>query len=117
MFLPWHREMCNRFEALLRSIHPELSLHYWDWNFDPSNMPDGNGQNVNLFDSNFMGNAEGSVNEGSVGEPLLLAGFYLLNPSDPDPTDGRFRDDTSPISLIRPSADPFTFRYPTKVTL
>jgi hypothetical protein len=25
-FLPWHREMCNRFEALLRKTHPELSL-------------------------------------------------------------------------------------------
>src|SRR5476649_2957058 len=35
-FLPWHREMCNRFEASLREIHPELSLHYWDWNVDPS---------------------------------------------------------------------------------
>ena len=58
-FLPWHREFCNRFEALLSSINPQLSLHYWDWNFDPSDMPDGTGQTVNLFDANFMGNANG----------------------------------------------------------
>jgi len=47
-FLPWHVELCNRFEALLRTIHPELSLHYWDWNLDPSNMPDGEGGGIAL---------------------------------------------------------------------
>ena len=26
-FLPWHRDLCNRFEALLRTIDPRLSLH------------------------------------------------------------------------------------------
>ena len=26
-FLPWHRELTNRFEALLRQINPQLSLH------------------------------------------------------------------------------------------
>jgi tyrosinase-like protein len=113
-FLPWHREICNRFEALLRSIHPELSLHYWDWNLDPSNMPDETGQSFSLFDSDFMGNADGTINEGSVGEPLLSAGFYLLNPSDPDPVDGKFRDDISPVTLNRPNpSDPATFSYPT----
>ncbi len=34
-FLPWHREICNRFEALLRMVDGELSLHYWDWTTDP----------------------------------------------------------------------------------
>lgn len=112
-FLPWHRELCNRFEALLRTIHPELSLHYWDWNFDPSNMPDGRGGVVNLFDSDFMGNADGTVNEGSVGEPLLSAGFYLLNPSDPDPADGKFRDNISPVILNKPNPnDLSTWSYP-----
>ena len=114
-FLPWHREMLNRFEALLRSIHPELSLHYWDWNFDPSNIPDGTGQSVNLFNSDFMGNADGSINEGSAGEPLLSAGFYLLNPTEPDPADGRFRDEVSPVVLVRPSTDPSTFSYPNTI--
>jgi hypothetical protein len=69
-FLPWHRELCNRFEAQLRTIHPELSLHYWDWNLDPSNIPDGEGGVINLFDANFMGNADGSVNEVLVGEVI-----------------------------------------------
>jgi len=34
-FLGWHREICNRFEALLRMVDGELSLHYWDWTTDP----------------------------------------------------------------------------------
>ena len=72
-FLPWHRELLNRFEALIRSVNPQLSLHYWDWNLDPSNMPDGQGGSINLFDSEFMGNADPTVNNGEVGAPLLGA--------------------------------------------
>jgi hypothetical protein len=100
-FLPWHRELCNRFEALLRTIHPELSLHYWDWNIDPSKMPDGAGGVINLFDDEFMGNAEGEV-----GEPLKSAGFY-------DPAAVLFRDNKPVVRLIRPPhGDPSTFSYP-----
>jgi len=40
---------------------------------------------------------------GSVGEPLLSEGFYLLNPNDPDPADGGFRDNISPLTLNRPN--------------
>jgi hypothetical protein len=112
-FLPWHREMLNRFEALLRTVHPQLSLHYWDWSLDPSHMPDGEGGFINLFDSEFMGNADGTVNEGSPGEPLLSAGFYIQNPSDAPPADGKYRDDFSPVVINRPNpADPSTFSYP-----
>jgi hypothetical protein len=103
-FLPWHREMCNRFERLLRSVHPELSLHYWDWNLDPSNMHDNEGKPVDLFDSNFMGKATGLV-----GEPLKSAGFYVENPRD-----DKYRDDKSPVHLNRPNSnDPSTWSYPT----
>jgi hypothetical protein len=72
-FLPWHRELINRFEAMLRDVDPELSLHYWDWNQDPTP----------LFTASFMGNANGDV-----GDPLLQAGFYLAQP----PNDN-YRDD------------------------
>src|SRR5712692_2711939 len=34
-FVPWHRELCNRLEGLLRQVDPRLSLHYWDWTTDP----------------------------------------------------------------------------------
>src|SRR5262245_51303371 len=72
-FLPWHRELCNRFEAMLREVDPDLSLHYWDWNTDPGP----------LFIPAFMGSASGNV-----GAPFLGAGFYNPNPAQPD----NFRD-------------------------
>jgi hypothetical protein len=34
-FVPWHRVVVNRLEALLRQVDPRLSLHYWDWTTDP----------------------------------------------------------------------------------
>jgi hypothetical protein len=79
-FLPWHRELTNRFEQLLRQINPQLSLHYWDFKDDPRSAPDGKGGTVNLFDSNFMGSPgiQEGVNPdgGPIGEPWLTAGFY-----------------------------------------
>lgn len=58
-FLPWHREIVNRLEELLRQINPQLSLHYWDWTQDPRAIPNANlGGGVtgtlNLFTSGFM---------------------------------------------------------------
>jgi hypothetical protein len=44
-FVPWHRELVNRFEGLLREVDPDLSMHYWDWTTDPSP----------LFTADFMG--------------------------------------------------------------
>jgi hypothetical protein len=53
-----------------------------------------------------MGNADPTVNGGAVGEPLLGAGFY-------DPAAANYRDDNSPVRLIRGNpTDPSTFRYP-----
>src|ERR671912_66548 len=33
-FLPWHREIVNRLERMLRQIDDRLSVHYWDWTQD-----------------------------------------------------------------------------------
>jgi len=33
-FLLWHRELCNRWEALLQEVDPDVALHYWDWTID-----------------------------------------------------------------------------------
>ena len=41
-FVPWHRELVNRLEAMLRAINPQLSLHYWDWTQDPRAIPNAN---------------------------------------------------------------------------
>ncbi len=54
-FLPWHREIVNRFEALLREIDPGVSLHYWDWRTDPVNGP------LDLFTQEFMGASQGEA--------------------------------------------------------
>ncbi|HTD57966.1 MAG TPA: tyrosinase family protein [Solirubrobacteraceae bacterium] len=54
-FIPWHRELCNRFEVLLREVDADLSLHYWDWTVDPRQAPDGAGGTLDLFTPSFMG--------------------------------------------------------------
>src|SRR5829696_1306765 len=60
-FLTWHRELCNRFERLLRMADEKVSLHYWDWNQDPKD----------LFKSKFMGSSQGEA-----GQPWLSEGYY-----------------------------------------
>ncbi|MFV1982199.1 MAG: tyrosinase family protein [Thiohalomonadales bacterium] len=58
-FLTWHRELLNRYEAMLKEVNPEVSLHYWDWTTDPRHSPDAKGGFVNLFTADFIGNSEG----------------------------------------------------------
>lgn len=86
-FIPWHRELCNRFEALIREVDKDLSLHYWDWTTDPRDTPDGVGGTVNLFTDDFMGSSNGRA-----GGPLetfdnngVLAGSrdQTADPADP----------------------------------
>lgn len=71
-FLPWHREIVNRLEGLLRQINPQLSMHYWDWTQDPTDIPDGNlgggtTGTLNLFTADFMG--YGGTTDAAIGEP------------------------------------------------
>lgn len=95
-FLPWHREMVNRFENMLRDVDPRISLHYWDWTQHPRHIPEanlGNGTtgDLDLFTSNFMG--WGGPDRRPIGEPWESAGFYVPgaelhrdatnNPADP----------------------------------
>jgi cysteine-rich repeat protein len=58
-FLPWHRELVNRFERLLRQVDPTVALHYWDWTTDPRHSPDGRGGFVDLFTAQAFGSAIG----------------------------------------------------------
>lgn len=121
-FLPWHREIVNRLEQLLRQINPQLSLHYWDWTQDPRNIPNANlgggtTGNLNLFTPAFMG--YGGSSSDVIGEPWLSAGYYVPgaanyrstdpfdsvnnNPADPPREVVRFVSG-SPLALAQDTA-------------
>jgi tyrosinase len=53
-FLPWHRELVNRYEQMLLSVEPRLTMLYWNWEDDPR-AP------FNYYTSSFMGASSGSV--------------------------------------------------------
>ena len=79
-FVPWHRELVNRLEAMLRAVNPQLSMHYWDWTQDPRAVPNANlgggtTGTLNLFTSGFMGYGGSTV--APIGEPWLSAGYYV----------------------------------------
>ncbi len=75
-FLPWHRELCNRLEGLLREVDPDLSLHYWDWTTDPRNSTGG----TDLFTPQFMG-----LPNGEAGPPFQ--DFETTGPASPAAAD------------------------------
>jgi hypothetical protein len=63
-FLPFHRNLLNKFEELLRHIEPKLSLHYWDYLTDPRNSQDGKNGTINLFSTGndgFIGSSSGEI--------------------------------------------------------
>lgn len=59
-FLPWHREMINRYEVLLQEADPLVTLLYWDWTTDPSSF----------FNSNFMGASGSGPGAAPIGPPF-----------------------------------------------
>jgi tyrosinase-like protein/VWA domain-containing protein len=108
-FLPWHREIVNRLEAMLREINPQLSLHYWDWTQDPRSIPNANlgggtTGTLNLFTADFMG--YGGATPEVIGPPWQNAaapwrsdGYYV-----PDAANYR---STDPFDLVNNNpADP-----------
>jgi hypothetical protein len=114
-FMPWHREIVNRLEQMLRQINLQLSLHYWDWTEDPrslanANLGGGTTGTLNLFTPDFMG--FGGTSLSPIGEPWLSAGYYVpgtpndrdvtQNPADPPANVRRSvgAGTTSPESLI-----------------
>ena len=86
-FVPWHREIVNRLEEMLRQINPQLSLHYWDWTQNPTAVPNANlgggmTGTLNLFTPDFMG--YGGTTDQPIGPPWQNAsapwrsdGFYI----------------------------------------
>jgi len=61
-FLPWHRELVNRFEKLVQQVDPDMALHYWDWTEHPTAASNGAGGTVNLCTDQLFGTANGMVN-------------------------------------------------------
>jgi Common central domain of tyrosinase/von Willebrand factor type A domain len=131
-FVPWHRELVNRLEEMLRQINPQLSLHYWDWTQDPRSIPDGNlgggtTGTLSLFTPDFMG--YGGTSSDAIGPPWQNAaapwrsdGFYVPgaspdrdssgNPADPPDTVSRFVDG-SPASASDDNGVVTAGDYPT----
>lgn len=60
-FVPWHRELVNRYEALLQQSNPDVALHYWDWTQDPRAASNGQGGTVALLSSALLGTASGRL--------------------------------------------------------
>jgi hypothetical protein len=109
-FVPWHREIVNRLEAMIREINPQLSLHYWDWTQDPTDIPDGNlgGGNIgtlNLFTDDFMG--YGGSSSAPIGDPWEDAGYYVSG-ADPHRDDSGNPADPPQVVNRRVSGSPAT---------
>jgi hypothetical protein len=79
-FLPWHREMMNRYELLLQKANPTVKLLYWDWTTDPEDASGAVG--FNIFTPDFMGQSGRNTGGVSIGAPFNPpAGTTLAPPN------------------------------------
>jgi hypothetical protein len=65
-FLPWHRELINRYEVLLQEFDPNVKLLYWDWTTDPRSSTNG----FNFDTPTFMGNSGAGTGGVTIGAPF-----------------------------------------------
>ena len=79
-FLLWHRELCNRYEALLQQIDPDVALHYWDWTTDPRSSPNGSGGTTDLSVNTFMGTMNTGVGTVNMNGDISAAVAGVLAP-------------------------------------
>lgn len=104
-FLPWHRELCNQLEALLRMVEPGISLHYWDFHQNPIE--------INLLGTDGLFGAS----EGMVGPPLdILHNKGIEEGSrgvrDPDDSTAPPQDPTLPPREILRGVGLFETKFP-----
>jgi len=97
-FIPWHRELINRYEILLQERDPTVKLLYWDWTTNPSSSTGG----FNFFTSSFMGAAQGPIGLpfSALGPPPVSRDN--LGGSPPASADSTILNQTS-YSLFRPA--------------
>jgi len=107
-FLPWHRELCNRYERLLQEIDPDVNLHYWDWTTDPRRSPNGAGGASDFSLPELMGTMRGTVAGalGAVHNNGVLAGSRdeTRRPQDPPQSLTRALGNWPPIGIPKDSS-------------
>lgn len=106
-FLPWHRELLNRYEALLQQSNPDVALHYWDWTQDPRAADDGQGGTVALLSAALLGRADGLLDGplAALHNGGTLAGSRDATGSFTDPPREVVRNCQAGAPAVEPDAD------------
>ena len=99
-FIPWHRELVNRYEALFQQSNPDVALHYWDWTEDPTRGQRRAGRHRRPVRPSLLG----TVNRHGDGALAVVHNGGALAGSREDTGDPA--DPHSPWSARLPSGDP-----------